>query len=586
MTEQHWISHAIQIGKFEFRRSVYAIRQDRARFALMILGVALPTIIFGGVGFLLVSFIDDIAGSVIPDQLRGMVALFWLFGVFLVTQRVASAKPRIESDHLMLTTVSVRTVVGGLLIAEFLRMISYLTFPVLVVSSLLAYALTAPLFLITIPVAMILFAATVSAAGSAIGYGIALLIASSPFIARHKTALSIPLVLLGTLSYVGFQYSGITGISQSALAWFPAAWYADIAVLGGPIQGSLVRVVGLLIGSGIFIIGVGWVAELETKSYWFSDGPILIDTTPDNQTPATDSRSEEAKSYLATTVAPFRADFLPLPTRRVAQMVVLRAWRDPQRLMFILIPVITFTGPFISSTENMNIFAVLPVVSAVLIPWMAGALFPLNPLGDEGSVLPVTLTAATGTNYVRGLLAPSLILGLPTAIVLTSVIGFFSPYMIPARFGLVVFAVYLTVVSAALGSGIGMLFPRFKSISIGRAEEVVPPRITAVAVHGAIVCIPGSLLALLVATPDLAQTVISVLIGALPGFLLKLLVSAGVKPLAGVSAWFITIGDTVQSIPLTTFRAGALCIIGICGVLSAITAYRDAIHRFNSFSPP
>ena len=56
--------------------------------------------------------------------------------------------------------------------------------------------------------------------------------------------------------------------------------------------------------------------------------------------------------------------------------------------------------------------------------------------------------------------------------------------------------------------------------------------------------------------------------------------------IAGVSAWFITIGDTIQSIPLTTFQAGALGIIGIGGVISAITAYHDAIHRFNSFSPP
>ncbi|MFB9806916.1 hypothetical protein ACFFQF_17500 [Haladaptatus pallidirubidus] len=552
----------------------------------MILGVALPTVMFGGVGFLLISFIEDISGSTIPDQLRGMVALFWLFGVFLVTQRVASAKPRIDADQLMLTTVSARTAVGGLLIAEFLRILSYISFPVLVLSSLLAYAQTAPAFLITIPFAIMLFSATVATAGSAVGYGIALLIASSPFVAKHKTALSIPIGLLGVLGYLGFQYSEITGLDQSALAWFPAAWFADIAVVGGPIHGSLTRAAGVLLGSCVFVITVGRLAEIATTAYWFSDGPILTDSTPSERTTTgSDNHSEKRKSALANAVAPITVDFLPLPIQRVAQMVMLRTWRDPQRLMFIIMPVAIFIGPAISSVNGLDLFSVLPIASVVLIPWMAGAVFPLNPLGDEGSVLPVTLTAVTGTNYVRGLIAPSIILGLPAAVILTGITSLISPYPILTQFGLVVLAIYLTLVSAALGSGIGMLLPRYNAISIGQADEVIPPRITAVTLHGIAVCIPGCLLALLLATPELAQTMISILVGTLPGILLKLLATVGLEPLAGIATWFLTIGNSIQAIARPMFRLTTISVLGTSGIIVAIAAYRGATQRFNAFSP-
>ncbi|PSQ49677.1 hypothetical protein BRD12_05315, partial [Halobacteriales archaeon SW_12_67_38] len=49
-------------------------------------------------------------------------------------------------------------------------------------------------------------------------------------------------------------------------------------------------------------------------------------------------------------------------------------------------------------------FAVAPVEIALLVPWLAGATFGLNPFGDEGAVLPATLTGAiSGGAFVRGL---------------------------------------------------------------------------------------------------------------------------------------------------------------------------------------
>ena len=97
----------------------------------MALGLVFPSLIL--VGFT-VLFADSIRGAgtiTLPEQVSGMVALFWLFDVFIVAQRVASARPRIDAEPLMLTTVSSRTAAGGLLIAETLRVLAYFGLPAL-----------------------------------------------------------------------------------------------------------------------------------------------------------------------------------------------------------------------------------------------------------------------------------------------------------------------------------------------------------------------------------------------------------------------------------------------------------------------
>ncbi|WP_233563535.1 hypothetical protein [Haloarcula sp. Atlit-7R] len=118
MAEPGWLRHAIQVGVFELRRSVRAIWRDKARFGLMALGLVFPSLILVGFTVLFAEAIRGAGTISLPEQVSGMVALFWLFGVFIVAQRVASARPRIDAEPLMLTTVPSRTAAGGLLVAE------------------------------------------------------------------------------------------------------------------------------------------------------------------------------------------------------------------------------------------------------------------------------------------------------------------------------------------------------------------------------------------------------------------------------------------------------------------------------------
>lgn len=97
--------------------------------------------------------------------------------------------------------------------------------------------------------------------------------------------------------------------------------------------------------------------------------------------------------------------------------------------MFLVIPVVAIGSPLVSTAvQSGSIGALAALLAAVALPWLAGSLFAMNPLGDEGAVLPVTLTAISGRQYVRGLMVPGLVFGLPIVLIVTAIAGLVSPY--------------------------------------------------------------------------------------------------------------------------------------------------------------
>ena len=208
MAESGWARHSLSIGLFEFQQSVRAIRQDKGRFALMALGVLIPSLVFTAFAIFVVVSADTIRGVEslpIPNFFRGTVALFWLFAVFLIGQRVVSARTHIEAEALMLTTVSARTVAGGLLLAEILRILTYLGFPVLVLTGVGTFLFGSPVTLTLVPLAALLFTGTAVVTGTVCGYAVAWLVATSRFIARHKTVLGVVVSLILTGVYFFFS---------------------------------------------------------------------------------------------------------------------------------------------------------------------------------------------------------------------------------------------------------------------------------------------------------------------------------------------------------------------------------------------
>lgn len=591
MAESGWPRHMLSVGVFEFRRSIRELWQDKARFAFTALGVAIPSLM---TTVLIVVFAETIRGVEalpVPDELRGTVALFWLFAVFMIGQRVVNARMRIEAESLMLTTVSARTVAGGLVVSEALRVLAYLGLPVLVLAGVGVFLFDSPASVVLIPMAAVLFTATVVITGTVCGYGVAWLVATSRFVARHKMVLGSVASLLGTGLFFLFFFPQISWVSQASLAWLPVGWFADLAVVGTGLVGSPLRSVGVLFGSVGIILAGGAVIEREAVALWFTE-PVSAESSESIQeTPTTagaGSTRIPRRDALATAVKPLVVPrIVSTPVRRVAEWALLRTRRDPNRLMFLMIPVFAIGSPLVSTGVQSGSLGALAVpLGAVALPWLAGSLFALNPLGDEGAVLPVTLTAVSGKQYVRGLMMPGLVLGLPIVLLVTGLVGIASPYSVTEQLGLVGLSLYLTVVSVTVTPAVGMALPRFSAISVGQSRDVLPPRMSAVAVHAALIVGPGAVLAALVIAPGTARAVLAGLFGFVPAFLLELLSGSNEGLLTGVSRSFSAIGQAIQGISLGQLQiaGGGALLIG--GVLVSILLYRNAVHRFKRYTPP
>ncbi|WP_152419185.1 hypothetical protein [Natrinema gari] len=74
MAEPPWPRHALSIGVFEFRRSVRALWQDKARFTLMAFGMVIPSLLTLAVTIVFADAIRNIDAFSVPDMVRGMVA--------------------------------------------------------------------------------------------------------------------------------------------------------------------------------------------------------------------------------------------------------------------------------------------------------------------------------------------------------------------------------------------------------------------------------------------------------------------------------------------------------------------------------
>ncbi|MFC7192584.1 hypothetical protein ACFQL7_24065 [Halocatena marina] len=100
MTESGWLTHAWQMGRFDFKRTLTGMWDDKARLAMTV-G---PMVFMGVVGLaLLVAFADELqgfSGMTLTDGARGQLAMFWVFGVYIFTNRLVTQRSRVEAEEL------------------------------------------------------------------------------------------------------------------------------------------------------------------------------------------------------------------------------------------------------------------------------------------------------------------------------------------------------------------------------------------------------------------------------------------------------------------------------------------------------
>jgi hypothetical protein len=78
-----------------------------------------------------------------------------------------------------------------------------------------------------IQLAAVFLGLTAVLVGMVLGYAVALLIATSPFVARHKTVLGGVAVLVAMGGYLFVTLPQFGGVGQEALAVLPVGWLVD-----------------------------------------------------------------------------------------------------------------------------------------------------------------------------------------------------------------------------------------------------------------------------------------------------------------------------------------------------------------------
>lgn len=552
MVEPHWFRHSVRLGIVGVRRAIRGLRRNRLRVRLLAFTVITGGLGFGGLGVLFALALRSRTGPIpVPGQIRIGVTALWVFGVWFLAQRAILHWRRLRSEAFVLTTVSRRTAAVGMLITEFLNACVFLVLPTLLVVGVIGYAFRSPVSLLFVTLAVGFFAASALVVGYAFGFGYLFLSTRSRFIAQQEGKLIVQLVFVLVAAYLLVQpVVSLPAVwDVAAFEWLPVSWLVDVAVLGTPVSGSGTFAVAGLLGA---LVGIGVGTLLVTKlatAYWNTD-PGTTARASNGSVSAVRGQS----GTLAAAISPLTIPtVVETPTQRVAELVLLRLRRSPRRLLFLVTTIVSLgVSVSVLAVQSARPMALVPIVCAVFLPWIAGAVFGLNPLGDEGAALPATLTSSvSGRQFVRGVMLPGLLYGLPLTIVCTVVSSVLSPYPLVERVSIVLIGVVLTVVAVAFASGVGMRFPRFSAFSIEESREVVPPSITAVAVYSVGMGVLGGGAVLVLLTP--------------------LAIYGGLEPF-GVSA------SAVRS-------AGVGCVLGVT-VVVGWWGYRSAVQRFENYFLP
>jgi hypothetical protein len=499
---------AVLVAAVELRRSVRSLAARRSQ----LLGIGVGLLLFGGgaavVSYLLVALSPDLSALTLGPAIRGAVAFQWLFASALFVQRVVTVHSRPDAEAFLLTTVRPEAVVSGLVLAETGRALAYVGLPALLVGSALAFVAGSPATVALVALAVGALLATAALTGHVVGFAIKLAVARVPAVARNRTVLGAVGV---TVVFGGYAVVQMTGGATTALGLLPVGWLVDVALSDTPVGTSRPHAAGALAFVGGWLVAGGAAASWLATQLWFGDS---VESVVEREAAAVGRAGDDPLA------AGLGWLWLPpvgsRPTRRVAQRSMLLVRRAPAKATYLVVFPAAALGPlavrFVAGEATLPLGAVAPLL-AVLVPWVAGGAFGLNPLGDEGAVLPATLTSlASGRQYVRGLVLPALTVGLPLS-ALPPAAALATGASVPVAALLALSTVGGVVVAALVAPGIGFLFPRTEAVRVARGRELVPPTLTAMALYSAVVAAAVGVPAAAAFAPAVTRGVAALVVG-------------------------------------------------------------------------
>ncbi|WP_435066612.1 hypothetical protein [Haloplanus sp. C73] len=486
------LRHGRRIARAEFRRSIRRYAQNTRR----LVGLGVAVLFFGG--YLLLALPAAYAVGLTatsPDAIPLFGAGATAIPVFLLglaVLRTMERLSRIDAEPLVLLTVHPRAVVVGLVGGELARLGAWFGVPLVAVVAAFALGLGAPALLVSAPLVALPLVCAASTCGYALGLGLLRAFRRLPSLRRVAKAggvLAMVAVIAGSqfAGRVLVEYGASLSTLASRLTVPPVADYVALALVPTPL-GRPPTASALAVGLAcLALIPLGLAAATrQASTLWFTDAP-------------TRDATRASSSGWFDVPRPFAWR----PAGRIAWSHLVRAARQPQEFAH-LVMVLFFLGPIGTTMAESSGDALAVLVAAAgvgLGTYLAGAVFGLNPLGDDESTLPLLLlTERSPGTLVRGRVLAGLAVGLPIAVV----VPFAS-----VPFGT---APHSAVALAALGTGtclaaslfavgLGCAYPVYEARTFWGTETVVPSTLVmlaylAVVGAGTLICLAATWFAL------------------------------------------------------------------------------------------
>jgi len=447
------VRHGLRIARTEVLRSWRWIFKDGRR--AVSLGFLWDMFMFTGffMAFFLYFAGQGVAsGTRVPSDMLGsfgtMVTYAFVLSLILFVSRGFSEKGGVGKRDLLLTTVSSTSVVVGTVTAEFLRALA-ITGPFLLA---FAVAFGSGLgSLVVVPAIILVSSVLLLALSSAFGYTLGLVL---KLIAARLP--KRPRLLKWTARVVAVVVGFVLVLLVSALFVppldfeTPIAVYADIFFLGTPLRGpGLLTFVAVFDAVAATLFFVAAAIRLAPFA-WYSE-------TAEPSSKWREVSSKQPPGFLSGT-----------KTRRIAWMLWHRGLRNPIRFLNVIVISFLFLLVLLPSVVVWPIVLGPPVLF-LLGTFLSGALFGLNPLGEEGEMLRVLVTSTTpGRCFARARMLAGLLVSVPLVLLVLAFVPYrFShgsdPWLVEHTL-LVALGVYFSVCYVAIGVGLGVSYPRFEKV--------------------------------------------------------------------------------------------------------------------------
>ncbi|SNZ12201.1 hypothetical protein SAMN06269185_1547 [Natronoarchaeum philippinense] len=397
------------------------------------------------------------------DAVRGFAGIaFVLVALVTILWTIKGQGWRERSDGL-LTTLPIGAIVAGDAAAKAIKAGRFLS--VAIVGGAAAFALGAgrPLGAVGVLVGAVGLVAVAVGAGYVVGLAGLAALRRWAVVREHRLLVGSPLAALYFGLFVGSRQAG------AALGDLPIAWYADLALasIGG---GDPLRAAGAVLGTPVALAGLWAVGTPLARRAWLVDPP------------AEPTDAEAEASGLLGLFDRLLAATCSRPTRAVAGALWRRALREPQALLYVLLPVVLLVSVGVEFARALP--ASVPALVAVYGAGAAGAGATLNPLGNEGRGLPATLTTpGSARHVVRGYLVSAALPGAGVASVLTVGVAAAASGSIVVVIGAGLLAVALAASLPAIALGIGTVLPEFDAIRPAENAGMTAPHVYAVVAY-------------------------------------------------------------------------------------------------------